>query len=158
MTTPLELTEAGILPAEMFDVDLDAVEALFGQFQTTSHRRVLFRKLAEYVDALRAADIGEELIVDGSFVMGCIDEPDDIDVVLVLSETWDLAAGLKPFQYNLVSKRDVKRNYPIEVFPVIRGSDAETQWTAYFHQINTKWYEPFGFAAGSRKGLLRIEL
>lgn len=118
----------------------------------------LFAKLKEYVAALRNADIRGWLIIDGSFVMSCIDEPEDIDVVLVLAPDWDLKEDLRPFQYNLVSKRDVKRNFPIEVLSALAGSDAEKNWTEYFQQINVKWYEPHGFANGSQKGLVRIAL
>jgi len=155
---PLELTRSGILPVDVHDGDLDDVESLFGGFQRSNRRVTLFRKLKEYVEALRSAEIQGWLIVDGSFVMGCVDEPDDIDVVLVLASNWDLTADLRPFQYNLVSKRDVRRRFPIEVFPVLEGSDAEKKWTEYFHQINIKWYEPHDFAVGSKKGLVRIKL
>jgi hypothetical protein len=90
--------------------------------------------------------------------MSCVDEPNDIDVILVLARDWDLTADLQPFQYNLLSKRGVKRDFPIEVFPVMEGSDAEKKWTEYFLQINIKWYESHGFAIGSRKGLVRIAI
>ena len=110
------------------------------------------------MEELRRAQIRGWLIVDGSFVMGCVDEPDDIDVILVLAKDWDLTADLRPFQYNLVSKRDVKRKFPFDIFPVLAGSDAERNWTEYFQQINIKWYEPFGFEVGSRKGLVRVAI
>lgn len=155
---PLELDEHGILPVDVHDVDLDEIGSLFGRFQRTTRRINLFSKLQEYINELRKAGIRGWVIVDGSFVMRCIDEPDDIDVVLVLAQDWDLEAELRPFQYNLVSKRDVKRNFPIEVFPALAGSDAERGWTEYFQQINVKWYEPYGFAVGSRKGVVRITL
>jgi hypothetical protein len=154
----LELTDDGVLGVDIHDGTLDDLEALFGGFQRSTRRMTLFARLREYVAALRRAEIRGALIVDGSFVMSCIDEPDDIDVVLVLAKDWDLTADLQPFQYVLVSKRDVKRNYPIEVFPVLEGSDAERKWTEYFQQINTKWYASHGFASGSRKGLVRIAL
>ena len=155
---PLELTKAGVLPVAIHDGELDEIESLFGGFQGSNRRMTLFAKLKEYVAALRNADIRGWLIVDGSFVMSCIDEPEDIDVVLVLAADWDLKADLRPFQYNLVSKRDVNRNFPIEVLPALAGSDAEKKWTEYFQQINVKWYEPHGFANGSQKGLVRIAL
>lgn len=154
----LDLDEKGILTVAVHDISLDELEDLFGGFQRSNRRVTLFVKLKEYVDALRKADIPGWLIVDGSFVMGCVDEPDDIDVVLVLPSDWDIAADLKPYQYNLVSKRDVKRNFPIEVFPALEGSDAEKRWTEYFLQVNVKWYEPHKFASGSQKGLVRIAL
>ena len=148
---PLELTKAGVLPVAIHDGNLDEIESLFGGFQRSNRRMTLFAKLKEYVAALRNADIRGWLIVDGSFVMSCIDEPQDIDVVLVLAADWDLKADLRPFQYNLVSKRDVKRNFPIEVLPALAGSDAEKKWTEYFQQINVKWYEPMGLRVVRKK-------
>lgn len=155
---PFEVNDRGILPVAVHDADLAEVESLFGGFQRSDRRMKLFGKLREYVGELRQAGIRGWLIVDGSFVMRCVDEPDDIDVVLVLAADWDLSAKLKPFQYNLVSKRDVKRRYPIEVYPALAGSETEKKWTDFFHQVNVKWYETFGFANGSQKGLARIVL
>ena len=155
---PLQLTESGILPVAIHDGELDDLEEAFGRFQRSNRRMTLFAKLKEYIEELRKAGIRGSLIVDGSFVMSCVDEPDDVDVVLVLAEDWNLTADLRPFQYNLVSKRDVKRNFPIEVFPALAGSETERYWTEYFQQINVKWYEPHGFANGSQKGLVRIAL
>lgn len=155
---PLPLTPSGILPVAIHDGELADLEYAFGRFQRTNRRMNLFAKLKEYIAALRKAGIRGSLIVDGSFVMTCVDEPDDIDVVLVLAKDWDLSKDLQPFQYNLVSKRNVKRSFPIEVFPVVAGSDSERYWTEYFQQINVKWYEPHGFANGSQKGVVRIAL
>ena len=154
----LELTDKDILPIAVHDCELGDIEATFGGFQKSDRRMKLFSKLTEYVHALKSADIRGSLIVDGSFVMGCVDEPDDIDVVLILAEDWDLTADLKPYQYNLVSKRDVKRKFPIEVYPVIAGTEPEKNWTDFFHKINVKWYEPFSFETGAQKGVVRIQL
>jgi hypothetical protein len=101
---------------------------------------------------------GGWLIVDGSFVMGCVDEPDEIDAVLVLAADWDLSAELNPYQYNLVSKQNVRRRFPIEVFTAIADSATEKKWIEYFLQVNIKRYEAHGFATSSQNGLARISL
>jgi hypothetical protein len=155
---PLELDESGILPVAVHDTDLTEIGGVFGQFQKSKRRMNLFAKLTEYVTLLQRAEIRGWLIVDGSFVMACVDEPEDIDVVLVLPSDWDFTANLRPFQYNLVSKRDVKRKFPIEVFPAIAGSETEQYWTTFFQQVNIKWYESHGFKTGAQKGLVRIAL
>ncbi len=153
---PLELNKHGILPVDVHDAELADIGSLFGEFQRTNRRSTLFNPLSEYVNELRAAGIKGWLIVDGSFVMRCVDEPDDIDVILVLSADGDLRADLRPFQYNLVSKRNVKHHFSIEVFPVLAGSDTEKYWTEYFLQIHVKWCLPHGFSIGDKKGLVRI--
>ena len=79
---PLEVNERGILPVTVHDADLAEVESLFGGFQKSDRRLRLFAKLREDVGELRDAGIRGWLIVDGSFVLRCVDEPDGIDVVL----------------------------------------------------------------------------
>ncbi len=44
----------------------------------------LFHKLKAYVGEVKNADCGSSVIVDGGFVMGCVDKPEDIDLILVL--------------------------------------------------------------------------
>ncbi len=74
---------------------MDEVKNMFGIFQRSDRRQRFFNKLSEYINSLRKADCGQSLLVDGSFVMACIDEPDDIDVILVLPAEWDMLAELK---------------------------------------------------------------
>src|SRR5262245_47107394 len=75
---------------------VEAIEAHFGRFQRSDRRTRLFGKLRDYVRAVERAACGTSVIVNGSFVMACVDEPEDIDLILVLPTDWDLAADLKP--------------------------------------------------------------
>ena len=154
----LELTEKRTLPDGIHDLSLDEVEQLFGSFQVTSRRRSLFAKLKEFIQEVRKAEVASAVIIDGSFIMGCIDEPSDIDIILVLPSGWDMTQDLRPFQYNLVSKKDIKRKYKFDCLTVRAGSEEEQYWISYFSQVNVKWYEPYQFAVGSTKGLVRIAI
>lgn len=154
----LALTEKSTLPDGIHDASLDEIEQLFGSFQRTSKRCSLFKKLAEFIDEVRKAGIASAVIIDGSFIMGCIDEPDDIDIILVLPPDWDLTKDLPPYQYNLVSKKDLKRKYPFDCKTVRSGSPEESEWIGFFRQVNVKWYEPYQFAVGATKGLVRIAI
>ncbi len=154
----LVLDERKVLPEGIHDATLEEIEELFGRYQGSMQRPRLFEKLHEYVTKLRNANIGGYLVVDGSFVMGCVDFPGDIDVVLGLPTTWDYKQELKPFQYNLVSKRDLKRDFPFDMLPVPQGTIAETEALAYFSQVNIKWCDQFNLPVDSRKGLVRIQL
>lgn len=154
---PLELNDKQVLPDGIHDADMEEIERLFGQFQRSTRRSEFVKRLRDYVIELRKAGLGESLIIDGSFIMGCIDEPEDIDIVLVLADNWDMKDDLRPFEYNLISRRDIKRHYPFGVFVVTRGSEIELELLEYFSQVNTKWYE-FGFDDESTKGLVRIVL
>ena len=120
--------ERKLLVPGVHEVALDVVKETFGKFQKSDRRLKLFDKLVAYLKAVKRADIGASVIIDGSFVMACIDEPEDIDLVLVLPTEWDMAADLKPFQHNLVSKREVRRTFGFDQFVVKIGSANETAW------------------------------
>lgn len=154
----LALNDAQVLPDGIHDATMEDVRELFGQFHRTDRRMRLCDKLEEYVQELRSAKLGQWLLVDGSFIMACVNEPEDVDLMLVLPETWDLSAALKPFQYNLLSKRMVKKKFPFDLFIVPAGSEAEVKWTEFFSMINPKWYEKLSFPERSIKGLVRIAL
>ena len=152
------LTDKQVLPDGVHNSTLENVRELFGGFQRSDRRSKLCAKLEEYLAELKKSGIFGFVIVDGSFIMACVDEPEDIDLVLVLGKNWDMSQDLKPFQYNLVSKKDVKRNYPFDIFPVCDGSDGESYWIDFFSKVNVKWYDEHGFPDGSTKGLVRIAI
>ena len=115
-------------------------------------------RLRQYVEEIKKAGWNAAVIIDGSFVMSKVDEPDDIDVVLVLPPNWDMAAEVKLFEYNMLSKKRVKKQFGFDVF-VVRDASREFEvWTEFFMQVNPKWNEPCGFPEGLKKGLVRIEL
>lgn len=152
----LVFDERKLLVPGVHEVTLDDVKEAFGKFQKSDRRVTLFAKLVEYTDAVKRTGIGASVIIDGSFVMGCIDEPDDIDLLLVLPANWDIAADLKPYQYNLVSKREVRRAFGFDQFVVKTESMEETAWIEFFAGINMKWREKFGWPEETRKGMLRV--
>jgi hypothetical protein len=98
------------------------------------------------------------VILDGSFIMGCIDEPSDIDLILVLPADWDSKADLRPYQYSLVSRRRVRKEYGLDVIAVLPGSAAEKEWIAYFQQVNTKWCSDLGWPKDSTNGIVMVTL
>ncbi len=90
--------------------------------------------------------------------MPIVDQPEDIDMILVLPEDWDMDADLKPYQYNLVSKKRIKQEYRFDVFAVQKGSLDEQRWINFFSGVNLKWCEQFGWPKNTIKGLVRILL
>ncbi len=151
-----ETDEYGHLPPGVHTATIEEVERLYGVFQRSDCRPALLRKLKEYLGEVRQAGWKAEVIIDGSFVMKKVDEPDDIDIILVMPPGWDMAADLQPFEYNLMSKRQVRRRFGFDVFPVRHGSPEYARWTDFFIQVNPKWNERFGFPLGLQKGIVRI--
>jgi hypothetical protein len=152
----LEFDERGLMPPGVHDATLEEVDQYFGRFQRTDQRITLCKKLKEYVVALRSAEINCSLILDGSFIMIGVDEPEDIDLVLVLPEDWDTNADLRPYQYNVVSKRRVRQAYRFDLFAVRKNSPEEQEWIAFFGHVNLKWCTMFGWPEDTTKGLVRV--
>ena len=152
----LDLDDRKLLPPGVHDASLKEVEQLFGRFQRSDRRTALFRKLCEYFKEVKLAECASAVIIDGSFVMACVDEPDDIDLIVVLKADWDWNADLKPYQYNVVSKRRVKQKYRLDAVFVKPGSDQELEWVEFLGQVNVKWRHQFGWPADSKKGIVRV--
>ncbi len=65
---------------------------------------------------------------------------------------------LKPYQYNLVSKRSVKKTFNIDVFLVQSGTIEETEWIEFFGLVNLKWRQKYDWPDSVRKGMIRVTL
>ena len=154
----LVFDDRNLLPSGVYFVSLEIVEEYFAKFQKTDRRIRLFEKLRAYLDEIKRAGCGISVIVNGSFVMPCVDDHEDIDLILILPPNWDMAADLKPYQYNLVSKKQVKKVYGIEVFPVRPDSLEEQKWIEFFTKVNIKWCQKFGWPADSEKGIVKVVL
>jgi len=154
----LALDDRKLLPPGVHDASLKELEELFGRFQRSDQRPKLFRKLREYLKELKLAECASAVIIDGSFVMGCVDEPRDIDLVVVSTADWDWNADLKPYQYNVVSKRRVKKDYRFDAIFVRPGSELETEWLEFFGRVNVKWCTHFGWPDVLTKGVVRVAL
>jgi hypothetical protein len=153
------LTERGLLPEGVHRMTIEQVEVLFGQFQRSERRCRLFAKLKEFYNDCKLSGRIAAIIVDGSFVMGCVDEPEDIDLAIILPSDWDFRAQLPPFAYNLFAKWMAKKMFGFDVFRVREGSVQEAKWMEFFPTINMKWNEPpLSLPVGIRKGLARIDL
>src|ERR1700722_8733334 len=97
-----------LLPRGVHDGNLEEVAASFAGFQKSDRRIRLYGALRAYLNELQRAACASAVIIDGSFIMACVEEPEDIDLIVVLPPDWDLAADLKPYVYNVLSKRRVK--------------------------------------------------
>jgi predicted nucleotidyltransferase len=141
---PLALDDRKLLPEGVHDATLMEVDELFARVQKSDRRLKLFARLQAYLDAVKKAECGISVILNGSFVMGCVHEPSDIDLVLVLPKDWDLDADLKPYQYNLVSKRRVRKDFRFDIATVTSGSVEERNWVTFFSKISRRWRREFG--------------
>ncbi len=148
----------GLLEPGIHPMSLDEIEQLFGRFQGSDRRSELMKRLRNFVKAVGDVDDRIQVYVDGSFIMSKIDEPGDIDIGLVLPAGWDSAAELRPFEYNVVSKRMVRRLHRFDMLVGVDGEESAAKVIDFFCQVNPKWHGPLAIPTGVTKGLVRIAL
>jgi hypothetical protein len=148
--------EFGLLPSGIHTCTLAELESRLGAFQRSDRRIQLCRRLREYLRALRKTAWNVHLLIDGSFVMSRVDEPNDIDMLLVLPPDWNRLADVLPGEYNLLSKRRVRRSFGFDVYPVLAGSSEESDWIAFFSRLSARWCDELGLPKDALKGLVRL--
>jgi hypothetical protein len=148
MTIP-ELDDDEVLPPGVHLASLEEVRERFGQFQHSSRRPDLFEKLEEFVTEARATGFVESVIINGSFVTG-IDEPNDIDLILGLRVSHDFEAVLRPFEYNVISKRRVRKQFQFDILVARVGSETYNEYVRLFQQIRGR--------DDRTKGIVRVAL
>lgn len=87
------------------------------------------------------------VVVDGSFVTDKA-EPNDIDLVLVLPNHHDFSADVRPFEYNVLSRRMVRRRFAFDVLVAREHSAEFDEYVEFFQQVRG---EP-----NRRKGILKV--
>ncbi len=147
--------EDGVLPEGVHDCTLDELERKLGHPGATDQRDRLTKKLREFVKEARLAGFVVALVVNGSYVTAK-DRPDDVDLIVCLRPDFDLAQELRPFEYNVCSRRMVKKLYKFDVFVAPDGSDEYRRLVDFFAQVRKTDPEPY--TSRARKGLLRITL
>jgi hypothetical protein len=143
------LTAEGFLPDGIHDCILEELRQRFGQFQTTDARRRLVERLEAFVREARSTHLVVAVIIDGSFVTGK-DVPGDIDLIVVLSANHDFGATLRPFEYNVVSGRQIRRMHRIDALIGQQGEKELDEHIAFFSGVRGD--------ANRRKGMLRLAL
>jgi hypothetical protein len=142
-----EMNETGFLPEGIHEATLDEVRERFGRFQRTDRRPALFAKLSLFLAEVRASGLVEAVILDGSFVTAK-DEPSDIDLILVLCSDDEDRAERRPFEYNAVSRRMVRRWFRFDVVSAREGSAEYEESVNFFQLIKGQ--------SDLRKGVIRV--
>lgn len=98
---------------------------------------------------MKACRLIEAVLVDGSFVTA-ISDPNDIDLVLLVSAGYDFSTDLAPMVYNLLAQHRVRRRFGFDIVVVKNGSENFEQAVSFFQQVKQR--------PGVMKGILRIKL
>jgi predicted nucleotidyltransferase len=145
----------GVLPEGIHSCTIDEVDRNFGRFQRSDRRIRLTEKLRALADEARKSGIVAALIVDGSYITGK-EEPGDIDLVIVLRQDFDRGRELRPFEYNIQSKRMIRQFYHFDAHVAVDGSDLYFEAIGFFSQVRLEDQQRAGYP--SHKGILRIDL
>lgn len=121
----------------------------FGAFQSSDRRARLWARFVEFMREAKACGLVDAVLVDGSFVTAT-PEPNDIDLVLVVSSNREFSAEFQPVDYNVLSKRRVNRRFGFDLLVARADSEEYRRYVGYF--------QPVRLEPGRKKGILRITL
>jgi hypothetical protein len=139
----------GCLPVGVYRCTLAEVQKRFGSFQQSDRRVQVFGNLTAYIEQARLIGLVRALVIDGSFVTDD-PKPNDIDLIVAVGREINFALeDVLPSDYNVLSKRQVRKNFGFDVFVDLDGSVAYKQHLRFFQRVRDETY---------RKGVLRIEL
>jgi hypothetical protein len=141
--------EQGLLPNGIYDCTIDEAAERFGAFQSSDRRPQLWLRFSEFMREVKACGLIEAVLVDGSFVTA-ISNPNDIDLVLLVSAGYDFSTNLAPMIYNLLAQHRVRRRFGFDIVVVKNGSENLAQAVAFYQQVKQR--------PGVMKGILRIKL
>ena len=144
-----DLSDEGFLPEGVHECSLDEIQQRFGGTPALDRRSALFAKLVDYIQELRSTELAAGLIVDGSFVTNKT-EPNDVDLVLILPTNHDFTATLRPFEYNVLSRRRVRKRYDFDVLVARENSPELLEYVEFFQQTRGE--------TDRRKGILKVLL
>ena len=142
-------TEHGHLPEGVYDCTIQEAENRFGTFQRSDRRPQLWAKFVEFMREAESCRRVNAILLDGSFVT-VEDEPNDIDLVVVVSSDHNFSREFQPSEYNVLSRRQVHRHFGIDVLVARAESEEYRRYVGFFQQVRL---EP-----GRKKGILRIWL
>jgi hypothetical protein len=148
-----ELTD-NLLSEGIHDCTIAEIEAVFGRFQKSDRRARLTEKLRAYLADAQRSGVVAAVIIDGSYVTAK-DEPEDIDLIVVLPAGWVWPEDIRPFQYNAITKQGIRRmGYPFDVLTRVADSAAYDEAVNFFMSVNPT--KNAGLTTKTRKGVLRV--
>jgi Family of unknown function (DUF6932) len=115
----------GCLPEGIYDCTMDEAAQRFGVFQISDRRPQLWDKFIEFMREAELCELIDAVLLNGSFVTA-ENEPNDIDLVVVVSSDHDFSAEFQPSEYSVLSKRQVHRRFGFDLLvaaPSRRNTD-----------------------------------
>jgi hypothetical protein len=139
----------GFLPPGIHDCEWQDFVARLGGKSVLSTRARMTARLAEYLQELRSTGLISAVIVDGSFV-SIANDPNDVDLVLVATDSSPLRGRFRPDQYNALSRRRVLKRYRFDAVTAAEGTEEYKLIVEFFMRVRE---DP-----DRQKGLVRLTL
>lgn len=143
------LTADGYLPEGVHDCTLAEIRERFGQFEKSDVRCRLFDRLESFMLQAKASGQVIAVIVDGSFTTAK-PAPNDVDVIVVLHPDHVYSGLLRPMEYNVVRRQQIRRLFRIDALVGRQGKEELDRHIGLFRQVR-------GHQEKS-KGMLRVWL
>ena len=141
-----DFTAAGCLPPGVHSATRKEFEDRFVVFDVSDRRFRLYEQLGRMLDEAGKSGIVKRVVVVGSFVTA-EPGPNDFDCIFVLDASL-VGRKLRPFEYNLVSRKAARRIFGGDVVSAIEGSKALEVYLEFFQTSRD----------GERVGVLEILL
>lgn len=134
-----DFNEQGLLPPGIHDCTWKEIDDRLGRFvfvgiKGSDRRMKLCQQLQAYLKELQSTHMAVEIVVNGSFVT-TKEEPNDIDLMVVLAPDHDFSKELRPFEYNALSKKRVRDRYEFDLFLVRANSPEYQKWQSFVEQV-----------------------
>jgi hypothetical protein len=143
------LNQDGLLPVGVHECTLAEMKTQFGVFQRSDRRSRLVAQLETFLSEAARTGLVVSVLVDGSFVTAT-PEPNDIDLIVIVSASYDFAAEITMAAYNVLSKQRVRRRFGFDLLLAREGSPEARRWVEFFQQVR--------LAPGKQKGILKVRL
>jgi hypothetical protein len=126
--------EHGCLPEGIYDCTMDEAAQRFGVFQSSARRPQLWDKFIEFMREAESCELIDAVLLNGSFVTA-ENEPNDIDLVVIVSSDHDFSAEFQPSEYNVLSKRQVHRRFGFDLLVARSESEEYRRYLEFFQQV-----------------------
>jgi hypothetical protein len=124
----------GCLPEGIYDCTMDEAAQRFGVFHSSDRRPQLWDKFIEFMREAESCELIDAVLLNGSFVTA-ENEPNDIDLVAVVSSYHNFSAEFQPSEYNVLSKRQVHRRFGFDLLVARSESEEYRRYLEFFQQV-----------------------
>ncbi len=137
--------EHGFLPEGVWNCEIEEFISRFAVFQRTDCRLQLCSKLEEFLADVSKIKFIKEIIIDGSYVTEK-DEPNDIDIILILDKEFEKVET--PFWIvNLLDSSLLRKKYQFDVKVVVFESNMHLEYLDFFQNVRQ---------SNLKKGIVRL--